>query len=147
MLSFSANAVLIGHKKLASPQDDDCRESTRADVYTHRSAGAVAACMLLSKRECIIIRLCFGFKSQLPFGSSSIGRAKHQRRFESCSVLKTDRPVAGHYIVDVAVRKQAASLKRAKQQRPALTTKELSGQEIEKSPLVNSGKAGEPPAG
>lgn len=35
----------------------------RADVYTHRSAGAVAACMLLSKRACIISRLCYGFKS------------------------------------------------------------------------------------
>lgn len=115
---------LLIDKKLASPQDDDFRESTRADVYAHRSAGAVAACILLSKRECIIIRLCYGFESQMPFGSSSIGRAKHLRRFESCSVLKTDRPVAGHYIVDVAVRKQAASLKMAKQQRPALTTME-----------------------
>jgi len=55
--------------------------------------------------------------------------------------------VAEHYNHNVAKWKLSTSLKLAKQRRPALTTKEFSDQVIKQSPLVNSGKAGEPPAG
>lgn len=132
----------LPHRKMMMPVNQNGRM-----FKTHRSAEAVAICMLLSKRVCIIVSLCDGFESHSRIRDSSVGRAKHLRRFESCSVLKTDSSVAEHYNHNVAKWKLSTSLKLAKQRRPALTTKEFSDQVIKQSPLVNSGKAGEPPAG